>query len=293
MARTLAQIQLSIEATLVTSFASIGVTIDTSQWSNRNMLRQLCFTFAAATAYLEQLNDVLKASIETTASQAAAPSFSWLQLKMFLFQYSPTSPQILQVVNTVVQYPVVDATLRIITGCSVTSTTAGEVTIKVATGSPFVALTSPQLAAAQGYVNQLGAGGINYTVVSLDSDKIYINANIYYQGQYSALIQASVIDALNTFLQNIATTNLTTSATTNGAVKVSDIENVIRNVTGVNDVVVINIKARSNATTFTAGVDLVSNQTVLSRQWLPIAGYTSQETTSGKTFADSLNFIPE
>ena len=293
MARTLAQIQNSIEATLSTAFATIGITVIPSQWSNRNMLRQLCFTFAAATAYLEQLMDVLKGSIETTASQAAAPSFSWLQLKMFLFQYSSTNPQILQIVNTVPKYPIVDSTLNIITGCSVTSTTAGEVTIKVATGSPFVALSSPQLAAAQGYVNQLGAAGINYTVVSLDSDKLYINANVFYQGQYADLIQTNVIAAINSYLQNIAATNLTTSSTTNGSVKISDIENVIRSVTGVNDVVLINVKARASATTFNAGVDLVLNQTVLSRQWLPIAGYTSQETTSGQTFADSLNFIPE
>jgi len=237
--------------------------------------------------------DVLQQSIETTVSQAAAPSATWLQLKMFLFQYSSTNPQILQLINTVIQYPVVDATLQIITGCSVTSSVSNEVVIKVAKGNPFVALSSGELSAAQGYVNELGAAGIKYTVVSLNSDKIYINANIYYNGQYSAVIQANVIAALNAFLQNIATTNLTTNLSTNGAVKISDIESTIRSVTGVNDVVLLNVSARPDSASFSASVNLVLNQTLLSRQWLPIAGYTVQETTTGYTFADSLNFIPQ
>ena len=293
MARNVAQIQNDIQAALVTNLAAVGITLDITQWSRRNMLRVLCFIFATATNYLEQLMDVLKASIETTASQAAAPSFSWIQLKMFLFQYSTTDPQILQIINTIPQYPVIDPNLQIITGCAVTSSVSNEVVIKVAKNSPFEALDSLELAAAQGYINQLGAAGINYTAVSLDSDKLYINADIYFNGQYSAVISSNVISALNSFLQNIATTNLTTSSTTNGGVKISDLENVIRGVTGVNDVVIKNVRARADSASFSAGVDLVLNQTILSRQWLPIAGYTSQETTSGKTFSDSLNFIAE
>ena len=293
MARSVAQIQNQIQTQLVANLAAVGITLDTTQWSKRNIFRVLCFTFAVCGAFIEQLMDVLQLSIETTVSQAAAPSATWLQLKMFLFQYSATNPQILQLINTVIQYPVVDATLQIITGCSVTSSVSNEVVIKVAKGNPFVALASGELSAAQGYVNELGASGIKYTVVSLNSDKIYINANIYYNGQYSAVIKANVIAALNAFLQNIATTNLTTNLSTNGAVKISDIENTIRSVTGVNDVVLLNVSARPDSAAFSASVNLVLNQTLLSRQWLPIAGYTVQETTPGETFADSLNFIPQ
>jgi len=293
MARSVATIQTQIQTQLVANLAAVGITLDTTQWSKRSILRALCNTFAVCAAFIEQLMDVLQLSIETTVSQAAAPSATWLQLKMFLFQYSSTNPQILQLINTVIQYPVIDATLQIITGCSVTSSVSNEVVIKVAKGNPFVALASGELSAAQGYVNEFGAAGIKYTVVSLNSDKIYINANIYYKGQYSAVIQANVIAALNTFLQNIATTNLTTNLSTNGAVKISDIESTIRSVTGVNDVVLLNVSARPDSAVFSASVNLVLNQTLLSRQLLPIAGYTVQETTTGKTFADSLNFIPQ
>lgn len=288
MSRSVSDINTQIVSALVTNFASIGITIDPTKWSKRNMLRQMCYTFASCTATVEQLMDSLKISLEKTASQSAAASSLWIQAQMFLFQYSSTNPQILQLVGVIPVYPVVDPTLRIITACSVTSTTPNEVTIKVAKGDPFVALDpSTELAAAQGYINVLGTAGIKYTVVSLNSDKIYVNANVYYQGQYSAVIQSSVIAALNSFLQNLSITNF------DGSLKMTDLENVIRTVPGVNDVVLLNVRGREDSVSFSAGIDLILNSTTLERQWNTVAGYVSGETTTGKTFADSLNFIAE
>ena len=54
-----------------------------------------------------------------------------------------------------------------------------------------------------------------------------------------------------------------------------------------------NVRIREDAVLFAAGVDLIVNKTTLQRLWNPIAGYIEQETTSGKTFADTLNFIAE
>jgi hypothetical protein len=287
MARSVSTIQSSLEATLVANFATIGITLDTTKWSKRNIMRLFCFSFASVSAYQEQLMDALKLQIETTASQAAAASPLWIQAQMFLFQYSATSPQILQLINTVPQYPVVDPTLRIISACSVVSVTPNEVSIKVAKNSPFEALSSPEISAAQGFINLIGSAGINYTVLSQNSDKIYINADIYYQGQYSSVIQTNVIAALNSFLQNLSRVNF------NGSVKMTDIESVIRGVEGVNDVVLINVKGRDDNTSFSAGIDLVKDQSVVLRLWNTIAGYCAAETTSGYTFADSLNFLAE
>lgn len=290
MARTVSDIQTAIEAELVANFATIGITLNTTKWSKRNILRLLCFTFATTSAYIEQLMDALKLQIETTASQSASSSPLWLQAQMFLFQYSATSPQVVQLIKTVPQYPVVNPTLRIITACSVTSITPNEVTIKVAktVNGSFAKLDpSTELASAQGYVNLKGTVGINYTVVSKDSDKIYVNANIYYQGQYSAVISTNVIAALNTFLQNLSFTNF------DGILKMTDLEATIRNVVGVNDVILINVKGREDLSAFSAGIDLIKNQTTIRRLWRMVAGYASAETTVGYTFADSLNFIAE
>ena len=287
MARTVAAIQTQIETELVANFAAVGVTIDPTKWSKRNMMRLFCYIFAVSTAYLEQLMDVLKTSLEATASQSAAASPLWIQAQMFEFQYSATDPQIIQLINTVPQYPVVDATKRIITACSVTSTTSNEVTIKVAKSDPFQALATAELSAAQGYINYLGTAGINYTVVSLDADRIYIDANIYYQGQYSSVIQANVIAAIDAFLQNLSITNF------DGSLKMTDLENVIRNVQGVNDVVLVNVRGRAAADPFANGIDLILNQKVVQRLWNTVAGYCIQEDTVGETFTDTLNFVVE
>ena len=206
---------------------------------------------------------------------------------MFEFQYDATVPQIVQLIDTVPQYPVVDDTKRIITACSVTSDISNSVTLKVAKSSPYVALASAELSAAQGYINTIGAAGINYLVISLNADKIYVDASIYYQGQYASIIQQSVIDTINTYLQNLSVTNF------DGSLKISDLEGVIRGVAGVNDVVLNNVRGRDDASSFAAGIDLVLNQTVIQRQWNTIAGYIVQETTAGKTFADSLQFIAQ
>jgi hypothetical protein len=232
--------------------------------------------------------DVLKLSLEKTASQSAAASNLWIQAQMFAFQYSDTDPQVLRLVDTIPVYPVVDTTLRIITACAVKSTASNEVTIKVAKGNPFIKLDpTTEKAAIQGYINQKGTSGINYNVISLDSDKLYVNADIYYQGQYSSVIQANVITALNSFLQNLSVTNF------DGSLKMTDLEAVIRNVTGVNDVVLLNVRGREDTSLFSAGINLIYNKQIQQRLWSTVAGYISAENTAGYTLTDSLNFIPE
>lgn len=287
MARSVSDINSQIVTSLVTNFASIGITIDPNRWSKRNMLRAICFAFASVDAYIEQLMDTLKASIEATSSRSAAASPLWIQAQMFRFQYSATNPQILQLIDTVPQYPLVDPALRIITGCSVSSTTPNEVTIKVAKSNPFETLTGDEINSVQGYINLIGTAGINYSIVSLDSDKIYIQANVYYAGQYAAVIATSVKDAIRSFLQNISVVNF------NGSLKMSDLESTIRAVVGVNDVLLVNVRGRDNASDFASGIDIIKDATTIQRQWYPIAGYVGEETTSGKTFDDTLTFIAE
>ena len=152
----------------------------------------MSFSFATCAAYIEQMMDSLKADVETISSKSAAASSLWIQAQMFRMQYSATVPQILQIIDAAPQYPTVDTSLRIITGCSVSCDTPNQVTVKVAKSNPIVALSSPEASAAQGYINLIGSAGINYSVISLDSDKIYVNANVYYKGQYASVIQGNV-----------------------------------------------------------------------------------------------------
>lgn len=287
MARSVDEINSYIKAQLITNFAGIGITIDPTTWSKRNMLRAICFTVATCQALLEQLQDLFQQNIEDIAAKAPAASAPWVQDKMFKFQYSATDPQIIALINTVPTYPVVDATLRIITACSVTSSVSNETQVKVAKGTPFAALSAPELSAAQGMINVIGVAGINYVVISLESDKMFIEADIYYQGQYAGIIQANVISAIKTWFVDRATNNF------NGAVEMADLEGIINKVTGVNDVVLKNVRGRSDTDLFSAGIDFILNTQVIQRKWFTVAGYIGQETDIGHTFADSLNFIAE
>ena len=73
---------------------------------------------------------ILKTTVATSTGNA-----EWIQAQIFKFQYSATSPQVIQFNTTTFApyYPVVNAALRIISECAVVNSNA--VLIKVATGT--------------------------------------------------------------------------------------------------------------------------------------------------------------
>jgi hypothetical protein len=255
--------------------------------SKRAVYRLLSFVFASNTATLEQLFDSYSDDVEAVAAAAAPASAAWLQDKILKFQYSATNPQILQLIDFAPQYPAVDESLRIVSRASVTTDLSNSVLIKAATGEPPAALSSPQIAALQSYVNTLGVAGVTYKVLSLDADRLYVAAQVYYLGQYGSAIVNSVVSAVENFLAVNSQKNF------NGKIKISDLEGVIREVEGVTDVLLTQVSARSSSMAFSDKIDLVSNGQVISRLWQTISGYIIEEDTSGQTFTDSLTFIPE
>jgi hypothetical protein len=252
--------------------------------SKRAVYRLFTYVVAVGINALEQLMDIFTADVEAVAAAAAPATPAWLQDQIFKFQYSATTPQVVQLINFAPAYPVIDETLQIITRCSVTTNLSNSVIIKVATGEPPAALSSPQLSALQSYVTQIGVAGVVYNVISQASDKLYVQANVYYQGQYSAVIQADVIAAIENFLAAIPF---------NGQVKITDLEDAITAVEGVTDVVLVNVRARADGTAFASGSYLVQNQQTISRLWGTVAGYMVGETTTGNTLNNSLTFIAE
>ncbi len=287
MARTVQQCYEYITTNLTTEFATYGITITPSSWSKRNVLRNICYVYAIAQALFEQLNDLAIEQMNEIQSISAAATPLWIQNKMFKFQYSATNPQVLQIINDVPAYPVVDEDLRIIKGCSVTTTVVNSVIIKTAKGSPLEPLAVGEVSAAQTYIDQLGTAGINYTVLSLDSDKLYVEAEVFYQGLYSPVIQTTVISALDSYLENLSVNNF------NGYVYALDIERVIRSVAGVNDVVVNRVSGRYDAQAVFGGIDLVLANELINRRYQTGAGYIIQEDTPSYTFADTLTFTAE
>ena len=282
MARTVEQINNSLIAAKEADSNLDGLTSD----SRRSLWRSQLYVVAGAQATFEQLMELEKANVQAIVKVAPAGSPYWIQQKMFEFQYDATTPQIIQL-NTstfAYNYPTVDATKQIITRCSVNRLIYNVVQIKVAKGTTPAALDSLELAAEQDYINTIGVAGINYVVISNASDKMFIEADIYYKGQYSAIIQANVIAAIEAYFAGIDF---------NGQVTLTDLEVAIKSVAGVNDVVLKNVKARKDSVALVDAAYMVQSNTELSRMWQTQAGYIVGETTSGNTLADTLNFIAQ
>ena len=281
MARSTATIQATMDAeqALQTDLTTLNSPSQTA------IYRLWKFITSTIINYLEQLWDIYKAELETQISAAAVGSNAWLQSKVMKFQYSASTPQVLAVdSNFAINYPTIDTTLQIITRCSVTTTSQRVCLVKVAKSDPPVALSAPELSSLSGFLSDLNFAGVNYVAQSLTSDKIYIDADIYYNGQYASTISANVITAINAYLAAIPF---------DGKIKLMSLIDAIQAVTGVTDVVLKNVAIRADATAFANKTYLVQNKTSIIPLYQMYAGYATEETTSGYTFTDTLVFIAQ
>jgi hypothetical protein len=240
----------------------------------------------ATQMYLQEtLWDIFKTDLEAKIKTAAVGSAAWLQSKVLEFQYDSVTPQVLTVGSDFsINYTVPDTTKRIVTRCSVNRTAQRTVLIKVAKSEPPVALGVLELSSLGGYVDDIAFAGVNYFVTSKASDKLYLKANIFYDGQYASTISDSVILAVNTYLANLPF---------DGKVKVSALTDAIQSVTGVTDILIQDIAIRPDATSFIDKTYLVQNNTTIIPLFQLDAGYIVEETTSGETFADKLTFTAQ
>jgi hypothetical protein len=292
MARTVAQIQATIvaaiaaDATLPNAIRAQASAYDPNaqlSTSKRAFWNLITYIVASAQGIEEQLMDSFKADIEELAATVPPGTPEWVQAKILLFQYDESNPQIIQLVDLVPQYLQFIPSDQIVSRCSVTTDLSGNVTIKVATGNPPAALTDLQLAALQDYINTIGFAGITYTCTTANPDQLYIAANIYYQGQYSAVIQANVIAAITNYLAAIPF---------DGDVLLSDLEAAIKAVPGVVDVVLQKVGARQDGNPLNMA-NLVNNSQILNRLWNTVSGYIIGETSNGNTLSSTLNFLPQ
>lgn len=249
--------------------------------SRRSIFGNFFYIVASAIGIHEQLWDEAESRMENLIEHASPASEAWIRDKMLKFQYDATNPQVAQMIDLVPQYPVVDETLRIITRCSVNTMLGGSVSVKVAKDNS--ALDSLELSAAQAYLDILGIPGIKYNAFSAPADKLFVAAQIYYNGQYSQVISAAVQQAI---------ANYCASIDFNGNFVLSDLELAIKAVPGVKDVLFKNVRTRDDNTLLANAAYLVKNQTVTSRVWPTVAGWIIPETTAGSTLADTLELIP-
>jgi hypothetical protein len=249
----------------------------------------------------EQLCDLFQANIESQIANAPVFTPQWIVQMCKLFQYSASNPQYVQL-NTSqsypylsISYPIVNSSLCPITQAAVVATTNKELLIKVASNS--TPLSSAQITALGSYLNEILTPDTHYTIMSLNADSVMIQAQVYYNASYSGVISASMNAAINTYLANIPF---------NGVFTVSDLETAMLNVTGVDDVVLQNIYWRTYTqglsglpsggppptNSYYAGQILVSDYTLIYRNYQTYAGYVVAESTTGYTPSDLIIYTP-
>lgn len=286
MARTTQQIQETMDAeqslqpTLSTNLNSPSQTAIYTLWK---------YIVSQCQQVLETLWDSKQTQLETTLNMAAVPSNYWLRAKAFEFQYDAITPQIIQLVGFVPTYVPVDITKRIITRCSVSSTTFSN--IYLAKNEPPVKLTSAELTAITNYFTNSGDGtrqavGIGFAgqainFISLDPDLLFLEATITYNGQFAGTISAETILAITNFISNLGQ---------NPIMRIVDLTDVIQKVAGFVDISITNLSCRDNGTAWGSGTILVSSGTVALTEYLPLAGYMIPETTTGQTLSTKLTF---
>ena len=265
--------------------------------SNSAIYKLWKYIVAAQMFLQETLWDIFKRDIETQVSLATPGTPTWLKDKVLnYFQYSSVTPQILELVDNVPVYPTIDSTLRIITRCAISTYGLNSSLVKVAKSDPPEILLTAELNALSSFLNEggdgtiagsavgLGFAGINYNVQSYDSDKLYLVAEIVYNGQYASVIQTNVEAAINDYLAALPF---------DSKVKIVSLTDAIQAVDGVSDVIITDLAMRPDTTLFANKTYLVQTKTTILSSYPTYAGYIVEETTASNTFADTLTYTAQ
>ena len=223
--------------------------------------RKWAYITAGAISALEKLYDMFTAEIVEINRTNKVGRADWYvqEAKNFQFGYN------LEYIDNVYKYAVVDAAAQIIKRASQSTETImyGAIpirvtTIKVATtdaGGNIVALTAPQKATFDVYIDRNMFAGSYIKTLSANTDYLKIIAGVYYNPLYVAdTVKANVASAITNYL---ATLDF------NGEVLRTDLILVARSVAGVEDFEITTLDKRTNLGSFSA----------MGIAYIPIAGY--------------------
>jgi hypothetical protein len=281
MARTVQQIKQSMIDAKNADANLAGLT-STSQTAKWNLYY---FIVASCIAIFEQLQDLFKVDLETIAASSAPSTPQWTRNKVLQFQYDATTPQVAELNTTtfVIEYPVIDPSLQILTRCAVVTAPNRTALIKVAKNDPPEPISGGELSALDTYIDTFNPAGIAYIIINEDSDKMEVVADIYYNGQYASVISTNVVGALNNYMANLPF---------NGRITTQAVVDAIQSAEGVITASVSRILVRRDTVAYGAGVTLFNLATgVDSVNYDTYAGYVTEETAATHTFADTLTYI--
>lgn len=278
MARTIPQIKQIMLDKKAASPELAGLT-STSQTAIWNLIFFIC---AVAIFTIEVLVDIFKDEMIALALENEPGTRQWVRKQALYFQYSATTPQFINLVNFAPVYPVEDASLRIVTQCSVKQDENRDVIVKLAKGTTTLApLSNTELTAFASYLNFIKFAGTAIRAISLEPDRVKFTLDLYYDPQFpAASTKALVITAITEYLKNIPF---------DGVLLITKLIDAIQLVPGVKDVQILTAIARQEQVPFG---DPAS--TTFDRSYETVAGYIIPEDETGETLDDTgiINMIP-
>lgn len=259
-----------------------GLTSDSkvSNWGN------FAFISAFCASVIEQLVDAFRVETEKIVQSNSASTNAYISYKSKnFFQYDAVVNQVLTVdfANEIVTYPVIDASKRIITRCSVTTMPDKEIRIQVAKNEPPEPCDSAELIAYRIFLDHYLPAGVSYTAASSASDKVLVQADVYFDGNVTTSIKQDVEFSINEYLKNIDET---------GYLIVSELQNAINDTKGVVSVVLKKVYLRPNINALSSALkvyDLDLGININKERFT--SGYAVSETTLGSTLTDTITYI--
>lgn len=244
----------------------------------------------------EVLIDNLQATVLKTAEEAPSGNASWVRRQILNFQLGDQ----IQINTTdpdaddyfVPKYDPVNEANRIVTRAAVADGVNGFVNIKVAKGvfPALEPLLPAEISALRDYyfgtstTQGIGFAGVGANFISLDADRLRVEANIYYLGQYvQADTKTNVISAINTFFEGFGDVNF------GGKIFINSLVDAMQAVEGVSRVELISINGRPESIVFPGGISVSINGGV----YVATAGYVIAEDETGNTLDDTLTMIEE
>ena len=228
MARSIQDIQNQIIATQQTYLPALTST------SKVSLFRLLAYIFAVGAHIVETLFDVHKQEVQDLLDNRQPATRAWYAGKVKEFQLGAN-------ITGTGTYASVNPALQIISRVSVKETLQGEVVIKVAKGTVGneEALSSAEQLNLEAYIDKIKYAGTKTEVVSLNSDFLNVEAEIFYDPIYSEQdIQARLIAELYDYMSTLEF---------DGIIRRNVLVGRIRGVKGINDIVFSRLEGQAGA----------------------------------------------
>jgi hypothetical protein len=287
MARTLEAIKQEIKTNIRTYPSLDNFLFPEEGGSQVSVFNVIIYVVSAALYTLEVMIDILQSNIQAIADSAPSGNPKWVQRQILNFQYG----DVVTLTDFVPGYAVEDDDAKIVTRCSVKQLGSGVVAIKVAKGTApsLEPLSAPELTALEDYyfgtstTEGIGFAGVRTSFINLEPDRLRVEANIYFLGQYvEATVKTAVITAIDDFLATFQ------DEAFDGTVFMNKLVDAIQAVAGVSRVELLDVKARAQTVALGSATDID-----IQGYYTTVAGYIISEDTASNTLDDTITMIEE